>query len=267
MTNQNPEQIARDNIDRQLNDCGWIIQNKKQINLTAGLGVAVTEYQTEIGPADYVLFVDGKPVGVIEAKKEEEGVRLTVYEDQSKDYADSKLKYLNNDPLPFVYESTGTLTRFTDYRDPKPRSGPVFAFHRPETFREWLKRGNSLRQRVSDIPSLQTAGLRDCQIVAINNLEDSFRRNQPKALIQMATGSGKTFTAITSIYRLLTYAKAKRVLFLVDTKNLGEQAEQEFMAYMPNDDNRKFSELYGVHRLKSSFVQNLHKFKKKAKDL
>jgi len=254
MLNQNPEQIARDNIDRQLNDCGWIIQNKKQINLTAGLGVAVTEYQTDIGPSDYVLFVAGKPVGVIEAKKEEEGVRLTVYEDQSKDYADSKLKYLNNAPLPFVYESTGDLTRFTDYRDPKPRSRPVFTFYRPETFQEWLKRDNSLRRRVLDIPALQTNGLRDCQIIAINKLEDSFRRNQPKALIQMATGSGKTFTAITAIYRLLTYAKAKRVLFLVDTKNLGEQTEQEFMAYMPNDDNRKFSELYGVHRLKSSFV-------------
>ena len=254
MTNQNPEQIARDHIDRQLTECGWIIQNKKQINLNAGPGVIVTEYQTEIGPADYVLFVDGKPVGVIEAKKEEEGLRLTVHEDQSKDYADSKLKYLNNDPLPFVYESTGTLTRFTDYRDPKPRSRPVFTFHRPETFREWLKQGNTLRRRISDIPSLQHTGLRNCQIIAINNLEDSFRKNHPKALIQMATGSGKTFTAITAIYRLLTYAKAKRVLFLVDTKNLGEQAEQEFMAYMPNDDNRKFSELYGVHRLKSSFV-------------
>ncbi len=254
MPNQNPEQIARDNIDRQLLECGWIIQNKKQIDLTAGPGVIVTEYQTEIGPADYVLFVDGKPVGVIEAKKEEEGVHLTVHENQAKDYAESKLKYLNNDPLPFVYEGTGTLTRFTDYRDPKPRSRPVFTFHRPETFREWLKQSNTLRGRVLDIPGLLTTGLRDCQISAINNLEDSFRTNHPKALIQMATGSGKTFTAITSIYRLLTYAKAKRVLFLVDTKNLGEQAEQEFMAYLPNDDNRKFSELYGVHRLKSSFV-------------
>ncbi len=254
MTNQNPEQIARDNIDKQLTECGWIIQDKKHINLTVGLGVAVTEYQTGVGPADYILFVAGKPVGVIEAKAEEKGFQLIQAEDQSKDYAHSKLKYLDNDPLPFVYESTGTLTRFTDYRDPKPRSGPVFAFHRPETFQEWLKRGNSLRQRISDIPSLQTAGLRDCQIRAIDKLEDSFRRNQPKALIQMATGSGKTFTAITAIYRLLTYAKARRVLFLVDTKNLGEQAEQEFMAYMPNDDNRKFSELYGVHRLKSSFV-------------
>jgi len=203
--------------------------------------VAVAEYQTEIGPTDYVLFVDGKPVGVIEAKKEEEGVRLTTPEDQSKDYADSKLKYLNNDPLPFVFESTGILTRFTDYRDPKPRSRPVFSFHRPETFREWSRQGNTLRDRIMNIPALSTVGLRDCQTCAIRKLENSFRANQPKALIQMATGSGKTFTAITSIYRLLTYAKARRVLFLVDTKNLGEQAEQEFLAYLPNDDNRKFS--------------------------
>ena len=224
MANQTPEQIARDEIDNQLIECGWIIQNKKQINLQAGPGVAVREYQTAVGPADYVLFVDGKPIGVIEAKKEEEGVNLTTHETQSKDYADSKLKYLDNDPLPFVYESTGTLTRFTDYRDPKPRSRPVFTFHRPETFRARLKRDISLRIRVFDIPSLSITGLRECQIIAINNLETSFRANQPRALIQMATGSGKTFTAITAIYRLLTYAKAGRVLFLVDTKNLGEQA-------------------------------------------
>ncbi len=77
MTNQNPEQIARDNIDRQLIACGWVIQDKKSINLGAGTGVAVREYQTDIGPADYILFVDGKPVGVIEAKREEEGVHIT----------------------------------------------------------------------------------------------------------------------------------------------------------------------------------------------
>ena len=254
MPNQNPEQIARDRIDGLLTECGWIIQDKKHINLTVGPGVAVTEYQTDIGPADYVLFVDGKPLGIIEAKAEDKGYQLIQAETQSKDYADSKLKHLNNEPLPFVFESTGTLTRFTDYRDPKPRSRAFFTFHRPETFREWVRQGVSLRQRVLDIPSLNPQRLRDCQIIAINKLEESFRRNQPKALVQMATGSGKTFTAITAIYRLLTYAKAKRVLFLVDTKNLGEQAEQEFMAYVPNDDNRKFSELYGVHRLKSSFV-------------
>ena len=252
--NQNPEQLARDRIDADLLRCGWVIQNKNQINLKAATGVAVREYQTDIGPADYVLFADGKPVGIIEAKRAEEAVHLTMHEDQSEGYASAKLKYLNNKKLPFVYESTGEVTRFTDYRDIKPRSRPVFSFHRPETLLEYSKQDKSLRTRLQDIPALPTDGLRDCQITAINNVEQSFKDARPKALIQMATGSGKTFTAITFIYRLLKYAKAKRILFLVDTKNLGEQAEQEMMAYVPNDDNRKFTELYGVTRLKSSFI-------------
>lgn len=252
--NQNPEQLARDQIDRQLLACGWVIQDKTKVNLNAALGIAIREYLTDAGLADYVLFVDKKPVGLIEAKRPEEGVRLTVVEEQSVEYATSKLKHLDNDPLPFVYESTGELTRFTDYRDPKPRSRPVFAFHRPETFRRWLKEAKTLRARLFDIPALATGGLRDCQITAITNLEQSFRENRPKALIQMATGSGKTFTAITFIYRLLKFARAGRVLFLVDTKNLGEQAEQEFRRYEPQDDNRLFPELYGVTRLSSSFI-------------
>lgn len=254
MTNQNPEQIARDRIDRQLLDCGWLIQDKSKINLAAGQGIALREYQTDVGPADYVLFVDGNPCGVIEAKREEEGHRMTVHEGQGEDYANAKLKHLKNEPLPFVYISTGEVTRFTDFTDPKPRAREVFSFHRPETLRDWLKRDKSLRRRLLDLPALQTDGLRDCQINAITKLETSFKENRPRALIQMATGSGKTFTAITAIYRLLKYAKAKRVLFLVDTKNLGEQAEQEFMSFLPNDDNRKFTELYSVQRLKSSYI-------------
>jgi type I restriction enzyme, R subunit len=254
MSNQNPEQIARDNIDKQLTACGWVIQGIKQINLNAGIGVAVKEYLTDVGPADYVLFVDGKPCGVIEAKREEEGHRMNVHEEQGEDYANAKLKHLKNEPLPFVYISTGEVTRYTDFTDPKPRAREVFSFHRPETLRDWVKRGKSLRRRLLDLPSLQIDGLRDCQINAIAKLELSFKENRPRALIQMATGSGKTFTAITAIYRLLKYAKAKRVLFLVDTKNLGEQAEQEFMSFVPNDDNRKFTELYSVQRLKSSYI-------------
>lgn len=253
--NQDPEQIARDNIDSALMRSGWVIQDKDKINLNAALGVVVRYYLTQDGKeTDYVLFIDKKPVGVIEAKREEEGHRLTTVEEQSNEYANSKLKYLNNDPLPFVYESTGDVTRFTDFRDPKPRSRPVFTFHRPETFRIWLKTEKSLRASLLDIPVLQTEGLRDCQINAITKLESSFKEFKPKALIQMATGSGKTFTAISFIYRLLKFTEAKRILFLVDTKNLGEQAEQEFMSFLPNDDNRKFTELYGVHRLKSSYV-------------
>ena len=252
--NQNAEEKARDNIDKQLTACGWAVQKRLEINLSASVGVAVREYITDVGPADYILFVDKKPVGVIEAKRAEEGVKLTMHEEQSSEYAASKLKFLKNDPLPFVYESTGELTRFTDYRDPKPRSRPVFTFHKPETFREWLKQPKSLRGRVNDLPVLQTQGLRECQVRAINQLDVSFKQNRPKALLQMATGSGKTYTAITFIYRLLKFAGAKRILFLVDTKNLGEQAEQEFMAYVPSDDNRKFTELYNVQRLRSSYV-------------
>ena len=252
--NQTPEQIARDEIDRLLELAGWTVVSKSQVNLSASKGVAVREYQTDVGPADYVLFVDKKAVGLIEAKREDEGFKLTVVEEQSTSYANAKLKYLNNDPLPFVYESTGTLTRFTDYRDPKPRGRRLFAFHKPETLAEWLKHGNTLRERLNDIPVLDPLGLRPAQIVAIENLEVSFKNNRPKALIQMATGAGKTFTAATFIYRLLKHANAKRILFLVDTKNLGEQAEQEFMTFQPNDDNRKFTELYNVQRLSSSYI-------------
>lgn len=252
--NQNPEQKARDNIDKMLAEAGWVVQSKNKVDLSAAKGVAVREYQTDVGPADYVLFVDRKPVGVIEAKREEQGEKITVHEDQSKDYANSKLKYLNNDPLPFVYESTGALTRFTDYRDPKPRSRPVFHFHKPDTLLEWSGQEKTLRARLKEIPELDEEGLRPAQIKAIRNLETSFKDNRPKALIQMATGAGKTFTACTFAYRLLKHADAKRILFVVDTKNLGEQAEQEFLKYQPTDDNRKFTELYNVQRLNSSYI-------------
>lgn len=252
--NLNPEQKAREQIDRQLEQAGWVVQSKDNINFAAGNGLAISEYQTAIGPADYVLFIDRKPIGVIEAKKEEEGHRLTVTEEQSSGYAKSKLKYFDNEPLRFVYESTGTVTRFTDYSDPKPRSHPVFTFHRPETLQLWLHENKTLRARFDNIPELSNVNLRECQYSAINKLEKSFRLNKPRALIQMATGSGKTYTAITSVYRLLKFANARRILFLVDTRNLGEQAEQEFMKFIPQDDNRKFTELYVLQRLKSSYV-------------
>ncbi|MEH0019715.1 MAG: DEAD/DEAH box helicase family protein [Desulfobacter sp.] len=254
MVNQSPEQIARDTIDKMLIEAGWVVQAKKDVNLAANKGVAVREYQTDVGPADYVLFVDRKPVGIIEAKREEEGHRLTVAEEQAAYYSKAKLKYLNNDPLPFVYESTGVITRFTDYRDPKPRSRNTFSFHKPETLAHWQKNDKNLRSRLLELPELDPEGLRPAQIKAINNLESSFKKNRPKALIQMATGAGKTFTAATFIYRLLKHADAKRVLFLVDTKNLGEQAEQEFMTFQPVDDNRKFTELYNVQRLTSGYI-------------
>ena len=254
--NQTPEQKARDNIDAMLAEAGWSVQNKDQIDFSAGIGVAVREYQTDVGPADYVLFVDKQAVGVIEAKREEEGQNITTVEEQSGDYAKAKLKWVNNsEALPFVYESTGIITRFTNGQDPKPRSREVFNFHRPETLNEWFDKQVSLRGRLQDMPELNQTGLRDCQITAITNLEQSFKEDRPRALVQMATGSGKTFTAITSAYRLLKNAGTNiRILFLVDTKNLGEQAEQEFMKFLPNDENRNFTDLYNVRRLSSRHV-------------
>ena len=253
-----PEQQARQTIDRMLTSAGWFIQNVRQFNPSAGVGVAVREYHTDNGPADYVLFVDRKPVGVIEAKKE--GVILTPVEEQTSKYASGRLRWQQSgQPLPFLYESTGVETHFTDLRDGMgrpsgPRARDVFNFHQPETLREWLRQINTLRARLMGMPLLNEQGLRDCQIKAVRNLEKSFAQNRPRALIQMATGAGKTFTAITSVYRLLKHAGAKRILFLVDTKNLGEQAETEFQAYVPNDDLRGFRELYNVQRLQSSFV-------------
>ena len=255
MVNQNPEQRARDRIDRQLVQAGWVVQNKNTLDFNAGRGIAVREYQTDVGPADYVLFVDKTALGVIEAKPKEWGHKITIVELQSQTYAAANLKWVaKSAPLPYVYESTGVITRFTNGRDPHPRSREVFNFHRPETLAAWREQPDSLRKRLQTLPPLNREGLRKCQIIAIENLEESFKQDKPLALVQMATGSGKTYTAISSVYRLLKHARAKRVLFLVDTKNLGEQAEQEFMAYLPNDDNRKFTELYTVQRLKSSFV-------------
>ncbi|MDE2733251.1 MAG: DEAD/DEAH box helicase family protein [Gemmatimonadota bacterium] len=253
--NQTPEQAARDKIDEQLSNAGWIVQDSNKIDFSAGLGIAAREYRTDIGPADYVLLIDRKPVGVVEAKREDWGHKITTVEEQSAAYATANLKWVNNqEPLPFVYETTGVLTRFTDSRDPKPRSREVFNFPRPETIQDWLTQSASLRERLQGLPSLDPTGLRACQVNAIEKLEVSFKNDRPRALIQMATGSGKTYAAITSIYRLLKHADAKRILFLVDTKHLGEQAEQECMAYVPNDDNRKFTELYNVQRLKSPYV-------------
>ena len=254
-TNQTPEQLARDNIDAQLEAAGWKVQHNRRIDFNAGLGIAVREYQTDAGPADYVLFIDNRAVGVIEAKPESWGHKITTIEEQSGGYAGAKLKWVNNkEPLPFIYESTGVITHFTNGLDPKPRARDMFTFHQPKTLQEWMAQGSSVLGRLQNLPPLNHEGLRDCQITAIENLEGSFQRNHPRALIQMATGAGKTYTAITSMYRLLKHADAKRILFLVDTKNLGEQAEQELMSFLPNDDNRKFTELYNVKRLNSAYV-------------
>lgn len=252
-----PEEKARCVIDDKLCQSGWAIQDLKRLNLTASLGVAVREFPTSTGEVDYALFVDGKPVGVVEAKQSQAGQSITDVEVQSGRYANSTFKWVKNDyTIRFAYEATDKLIRFTDYKDIKYRSRTVFSFHRPETLFDLIQQPDTIRNNMKQFPLLDVKGFRKCQINAINNLDQSFADNRPRALVQMATGAGKTFTAITSAYRLLKYGKMKRILFLVDTKGLGEQAEREFLAYTPNDDPRSFSQIYGVRRLKSSYMPN-----------
>ncbi|MEQ1674758.1 MAG: hypothetical protein ABL865_06980 [Candidatus Nitrotoga sp.] len=185
--NQNPEQKARDQIDMLLRQAGWIVQSAKKIDRNAGLGIAVRKYQTDVGPADYALFVDKKALGIVEAKKEDLAHKITEVESQTEGYAKAKLKWVNNkEPLPCLYESTGIITRFTDGRDPKPRSREVFNFHRPETLKEWLSQDASLREHLQHIPTLnpnhlpaKELRLRDCQETAITNLEESLNPDNP----------------------------------------------------------------------------------------
>jgi type I restriction enzyme R subunit len=251
-----PEAKAREKIDQKLTQAGWLVQDFKKINLSVAPGIAVREHPTDTGPADYVLYVNRIAVGVIEAKRDEAGENLTAHENQTERYASATLKWRKDRaPLPFLFESTGQIIHFTDGHDPAPRAREIFHFFKPETLAQWLAQPATLRRRLKEqMPPLPAQRLRDCQVSAVTGLEKSLAQNKPRALVHMATGAGKTFTAITSVYRLLKFGGAKRILFLVDTRNLGKQAHQEFMAYSPPDDGRKFTELYNVQRLASSAV-------------
>ncbi len=244
-----PEDRARRIIDVLLEKCGWTVQDKAAVNLSAARGVAVCELSFQTGEPDYTLFVDGRVIGTVEAKKE--GHSLTGVEDQSEKYVagvPSDLPHWRT-PLPFSYETTGTETRFTNRLEPDPRSRNVFAFHRPETLLAWVQQEKPLARRLRDFPPLAADRLWPAQIEAITNLEKSFAAGRPRALIQMATGSGKTFTAVNFIYRLVKYAGARRVLFLVDRGNLGEQTLKEFQQFVSPANNYKFTEEYIVQHL------------------
>jgi len=265
-----PEQEARESIDQLLIAAGWHICDADKANIHAARGVAIREFPLAKGHgfADYLLYVDGKAAGVIEAKKE--GATLTGVEIQSDKYVDGLPEALPawNRPLPFAYQSTGVESRFTNGLDPEPRSRPVFSFHRPEwmvSFFErvatdesaepvapYLDQGRTFLERMQHMPPLVEDGLWPAQITAINNLEQSLSENRPRALIQMATGSGKTFTAINFLYRLIKFAGARRILFLVDRGNLADQTLKEFQQYVSPYNNFKFTEEYIVQRMSSN---------------
>ena len=254
-----PEGKARETIDKLLTEAGWIVQSRAEANVSAGRGVAIGEFplKSGYGEADYLLYVDGAPAGVVEAKKE--GETLTSYEIQTEKYSvglPDELKP-HRRPLPFCYQSTGVETRFTNLMEPDARSRPVFSFHRPETFAEWLddeakSPGSTLRERLRHLPPLIEEGLWPAQIRAIKGLEKSLAEGRPRALIQMASGGGKTFTACNFSYRLIKHAGARRILFLVDRTTLGRQAKKEFDQFTTPEEHRKFTELYNVQHLQSN---------------
>jgi type I restriction enzyme, R subunit len=204
---------------------------------------------TDTGPADYMLFIDGKACGIIEAKRE--GYNLGDVVQQSRRYAISHTKHIERwaNHLPFTYEATNYEIRFCDWRDPYARSRNVFHFHRPETLLEWLQEEETLRARFQKLPELNTEKLRLCQIDAIHGIENSLKAAKPRALLQMATGSGKTYTAVTQVYRLAKFAKIKRALFLVDRGNLATNAKDEFEQFVIPHDGRKFTQHYNVNIL------------------
>jgi type I restriction enzyme R subunit len=267
-----PEELAREDIDRKLAAAGWVVQDRKDLNLAAGPGVAVRELPTKAGPADYFLFLGNRIAGVVEAKRT--GTTLSSVEPQTLEYARNAPLGLQIpiQPLPFRYESTGVETWFTNGLDPEPRARALFQFHRPEALLEWLELeltvrrsggaaagGSTLKGRMRAAPVLQTAGMWPAQIRAVENLERSICAGRRKALIQMATGAGKTFTAITAAYRLIRHGGARRVLFLVDRGNLGRQAHLEFQKYDAPDDGRKFTELYNVTNLTHNVIEPVNK--------
>ena len=276
-----PEQQARANIDKMLTRAGWAVQDADALNVYASKGVAVREFPLKSGHghADYLLYVNQRAAGVVEAKPE--GFTLTGVEVQSEKYSTGLPDILPvyRRPLPFLYESTGVETRFTNGLDPDPRSRPLFSFHTPDSFAQWVGFPqessatlihsveasenyltlSNLRHGMRNMPPLDTSGLWPVQEQAIGNLEESLAAGRPRALVQMATGSGKTFMACNLIYRLIKHAGARRVLFLVDRSNLGRQTLREFQGFSTPDDGRKFTELYNVQLLRSGTIDPVNR--------
>jgi type I restriction enzyme, R subunit len=261
-----PEEQARATIDGMLSAAGWLIQNRTDANIDAGRGVAIREFALGrgFGEADYLLFADGQTVGVIEAKKE--GATLVGVEIQTQKYSEGIPTALPapRRPLPFLYQSTGIESRFTNLLETHASSRSVFSFHRPEMLSQWLQDdlatpGTTFKARLASMPKLIRLGLWPSQFTAITALEESLRHGRRRSLIQMATGSGKTYTACNAIYRLIKFAGARRVLFLVDRGNLGRQTLKEFQAFRTPDDGRIFTELYNVQHLQSSRIDPVAK--------
>lgn len=247
-----PEEKARVKIDQMFVDAGWKVVDRDFYSPTitaAAIREGLLEGNRE---ADYFLFINGKAVGVLEAKREEVDVASDIVCEQTIKYTryvpECYQAYLR--PLPFIYQSNGVTTLFRDCRVEDSDYEPMNRIHTPKEMVKML----GIDDPYAGLPTLQNKGLRDCQYEAISELENSFRSGQNRALLVLATGAGKTYTACMSAYRFLAYTPMKRILFLVDRNNLGKQAEGEFGMFRLTENGDPFNTIYTVNRLKSSKV-------------
>ncbi|MBD5422501.1 MAG: DEAD/DEAH box helicase family protein [Bacteroides sp.] len=248
-----PEQIAREKIDRMFADAGWAVVNRD--NYSPEISAVAIEEGLMKGncEADYLLFINGKAVGVLEAKRREVDVTASIVADQAEHYAKSVPNWCQAwfNPLPLAYVSNGNELYFRDLRNPDSQYEALKKIHTPKEITRLL----GINDYYAALPTLQKRGLRDCQYEAITELEKSFRAGQNRALMVLATGSGKTYTACLATYRMLNYTPMKRVLFLVDRNNLGKQAEGEFGTFRLTESGDPLNTIFEVNRLKSANVK------------
>ncbi len=248
-----PEEKARVKIDQWFNDAGWKVVNRDEYEPTI-TAVAIREGLLKGNlEADYFLFINGKAVGVLEAKREEVDISSDMVSEQAITYAKSVPDCYQawQRPLPFLYKSNGKEIEFLDYRHRETSQWETInCIHTPKEIVKML----GIEDPFAGLPTLNKKGLRDCQYEAVTELEKSFRSGQNRALMVLATGAGKTYTACLTAYRMLSYTPMRRVLFLVDRNNLGRQAENEFGTFRLTETGDAFNNIYAVNRLKSAKV-------------
>lgn len=247
-----PEEKARIKIDQWFADAGWEVINRDEYEPTS-TAVAIREGLLKGNlEADYFLFINGKAVGVLEAKREETYAFSSVVCEQAALYARSvpNIYQTYQKPLPFIFTSNGKELYFCDFREQDHYFKQIMTIPTPHELVKKL----GINDYFAGLPTLRKKGLRDCQYEAITELEKSFRSGQQRALMVLATGAGKTYTACLAAYRMLSYTPMRRVLFLVDRNNLGKQAEGEFGTFRLTENGEAFNTIFTVNRLRSSSI-------------
>ncbi|WP_289307414.1 MULTISPECIES: DEAD/DEAH box helicase family protein [Bacteroides] len=247
-----PEEKARIKIDQWFADAGWEVINRDEYEPTS-TAVAIREGLLKDNlEADYFLFINGKAVGVLEAKREETDAFSSIVCEQAALYARSvpNIYQTYQKPLPFIFTSNGKELYFCDFRKQDHYFKQIMTIPTPHELVKKL----GINDYFAGLPTLRKKGLRDCQYEAITELEKSFRSGQKRALMVLATGAGKTYTACLAAYRMLSYTPMRRVLFLVDRNNLGKQAEGEFGTFRLTENGEAFNTIFTVNRLRSSSI-------------